>query len=65
VASCEHPEIEVHEKVEDGMHWSGWACLSCDHLATGECHHQSWCREDFCGADPVVAGEPERVLLFA
>ena len=54
MAMCIHEVIEFCEQHEDGMHCSGWVCLSCDHLATGECHHQSWCRQDFCGAEPVI-----------
>ena len=63
MTSCVHVEIEIKEELEGGMHCSGWICRSCDHLAVGECHHQSWCRTDFCGAEPVFA-EPARELLL-
>ena len=63
--SCLHLSIEVREVVEDDMHYSGWTCPSCNHLASGECHHQSWCRQDFCGAEPLLLESPRRVLIEA
>jgi hypothetical protein len=52
MAACRHLNIEIRELFDQSLHCSGWSCLSCDQLATGECHHQSWCRVDFCGAEP-------------
>ena len=63
MAPCLHLEIEVNEELEGGMHCSGWLCRSCAYLAIGECHHQSWCRTDFCGVEPVVVEVP-RELVF-
>lgn len=65
MASCTHREFEMREQVEDDMHCSGWACLTCSHLANGECHHQSWCREDFCGLQPVLVEAPRTFLVTA
>ena len=60
---CVHEEIQLTEERSDGMHCQGWTCPRCQHLAVGECHHESWCRVDFCGADPIVGAalEPELV----
>lgn len=60
---CAHLEIEITDHQDSGMHCSGWVCRSCDHLAVGECHHQSWCRTDFCGAEPEGV-EPRRELVL-
>lgn len=63
MALCPHLEIEINDHHEDGMHWSGWTCRGCGHVAVGESHHRSWCRTDFCGAEPeVVRSERELVL---
>ena len=56
---CTHEMIDFREVHEDDMHCWGWSCESCGHLATGECHHESWCRQDFCGADPIGADPRE------
>lgn len=61
--SCSHEVIQLKDEVGDGMHCQGWTCQRCDHLAVGECHHQTWCRRDFCGADPVVATVHAPVLV--
>ena len=53
MASCVHDRIEFRDEQDESMHCWGWVCLSCDYLATGECHHRTWCRVDFCGAQPV------------
>ena len=58
---CTHLSIELREERADGMHCQGWSCRVCAHLALGECHHETWCRVDFCGADPLIALEPEPV----
>ena len=55
---CAHELIEFREEVDEGMHCQGWICRQCSHLAVGECHHTSWCREDFCGAQPVAEEQP-------
>ena len=52
MASCPHLRTESREVLDQGMHCSGWTCLNCDQLATGECHHRSWCQVDFCGTEP-------------
>jgi hypothetical protein len=45
------------------MHCEGWQCRTCGAHIYGECHHRSWCREDFCGVGPVLwVHEPEPVL---
>ena len=62
---CTHDRFEFREEREHDMHCWGWVCLNCDHLATGECHHQSWCREDFCGAEPLSAEVPGPSLIGA
>jgi hypothetical protein len=65
MAACRHAQIELSEQREDGMHCSGWACTACGQLATGECHHQSWCRADFCGFDPIIVEVRARELIGA
>jgi len=62
---CLHLSIEIRETVEDDLDFSGWSCPNCSHLATGECHHQSWCRQDFCGAEPLLVETTHRVLIEA
>lgn len=59
---CTHDLFEFYDLREDGMHCQGWVCKRCGHLATGECHHESWCRVDFCGAEPVTAEEREPAM---
>lgn len=37
----------------------GWACRWCWSPLTADYHHETSCRSDFCGADPVVSeGSP-------
>lgn len=59
---CLHVSIKFNEEYQEDMHCQGWYCLECNHLAVGECHHTSWCREDFCGAASIHSGEREPVL---
>jgi hypothetical protein len=53
VGVCAHELLEWQEH-EDEMHCLGWICRECRQVQLGECHHGSWCREDFCGAAPVA-----------
>lgn len=62
MARCTHATVEFRELFDEDMHCWGWTCRRCAHEAPGECHHRTWCREDFCGRDPVGA-EPQ--LAFA
>lgn len=50
---CAHGLIEW-EQHDEGMHSLGWVCRYCGYIVLGECHHETWCRADFCGAEPVV-----------
>jgi hypothetical protein len=57
--SCIHEQIDVSNEWHDDMHCEGWNCRTCDSYIHGECHPQSWCRDDFCGANRTSL-EPER-----
>ena len=60
---CIHHQIDVSSEWQDDMHCEGWQCRTCDAYIYGECHHRSWCREDFCGVGPALwVHEPEPVL---
>ena len=58
MTACVHAQIEPCEQHDDDMHCVGWACIDCGQLGIGECHHRSWCRPDFCGAEPILADAP-------
>lgn len=49
VITCTHDQLEVSNEWHDDMHCEGWWCQVCSSYIHGECHLQSWCREDFCG----------------
>ena len=49
---CGHDLIEW-EQQQEGMHALGWICRYCGYIELGESHHETWCRADFCGAEPV------------
>jgi hypothetical protein len=53
MTDCRHTRIESCEQHDDDMHCSGWRCSDCDQEIVGECHHRTWCRPDFCGAEPI------------
>lgn len=59
MAECEHGLIEWQQLDEEDMHCLGWICRTCGDLRVGEYHHQTWCREDFCGAPPLADPTPE------
>ncbi len=61
--ACMHVRIESCEQHEDDMHYEGWLCLDCGHEGVGECHHRSWCRPDFCGAEPLRLEAPALVAV--
>jgi hypothetical protein len=50
MVTCSHDHLEMSSEWHDDMHCEGWRCQACDAYIHGECHLQSWCREDFCGA---------------
>lgn len=55
MSTCIHERIETSSEWHDDMHCEGWRCLACGTHIHGECHHQSWCREDFCGTEPSTS----------
>lgn len=56
MVGCSHELLEWEQKDEQAMHWLGWCCRHCRDVQIGECHHETWCRRDFCGSEPVEAG---------
>ena len=50
--NCTHELVEW-EQCDEAMHCLGSACRSCRYVELRECHHQTRCRVDFCGVDPV------------
>jgi len=55
MTDCIHARIEACEQHEDDMHCAGWVCADCGQQGVGDCHPLTWCRPDFCGAEPVRA----------
>jgi hypothetical protein len=53
MTGCVHARFEACEQHDDDMHCAGWICVDCGQRGVGECHHRSWCRLDFCGAEPI------------
>ena len=58
MTACMHPRTESYEQHEDDMHCAGWICTDCGQRGVGDCHPLSWCRPDFCGAEPARAEVP-------
>jgi hypothetical protein len=56
MCACQH-EIVEWEQRDQGMHVVGWACRWCSSLRAADYHHETGCRPDFCGAEPVVSAE--------
>ena len=55
---CRHDRgAEQIDALDEDMHCWGWQCTACGHDTPGECHHRTWCREDFCGQIPLPAAE--------
>ena len=54
--ACEHEIVEWQQR-NQGMHIVGWACRWCSSLQAADYHHETGCRRDFCGADPIASDE--------
>ena len=61
MADCVHDLMEWQHQDEE-MHYLSWMCRTCGSVAIGECHHQTWCRVDFCGAEPAAEAQGARRL---
>jgi len=59
-----HDLIEWEQQDEE-MHCLGWICRTCGYLEIGEYHHQTCCRQDFCGTEPIFMGVCEPSLTGA
>jgi len=53
---CEHEIVEWQQR-DQGMHVVGWGCRWCSSPQAADYHHETRCRRDFCGADPVASDE--------
>jgi hypothetical protein len=51
--ACAHEVVEWQRR-DGGMHVVGWLCRWCRDLRVVDYHHESGCRRDFCGAEPVA-----------
>jgi hypothetical protein len=60
MANCTHDLMEWQQQDQE-LHCLGWVCRDCCQLQIVEYHHQTWCRQDFCGASPTL--EPTPVLV--
>jgi hypothetical protein len=58
MTDCRHDLLEWQQQ-DQGLHCLGWSCRFCGHQEVAEYHHQSWCRLDFCGAEPLFTMELE------
>jgi hypothetical protein len=54
--ACEHEIVEWQQRDQE-MHVVGWACRWCVRELAADYHHETWCRTDFCGADPITSEE--------
>jgi hypothetical protein len=56
--ACEHEIVEWQQRSQE-IHVVGWACRWCSSPLAADYHHETSCRRDFCGADPVASeGSP-------
>jgi hypothetical protein len=51
--ACRHTRIRSCDQLDGDMHCTGCRCLECEQEITGECHHRTRCRLDFCGTQPT------------
>jgi hypothetical protein len=54
--ACEHEIVEWQQQSQ-GMHVVGWSCRWCFCELAADYHHETRCRPDFCGADPITGDE--------
>lgn len=53
---CDHEIVEWQQR-SPGLHIVGLSCRWCQSSSAVDYHHESWCRVDFCGADPIYSEE--------
>ena len=53
MSGSQHEIVEWQHRCH-GMHVVGWMCRWCSSGQAVDYHYETQCRQDFCGADPVV-----------